>query len=218
MGFQAIRYAVRSLVFDRGVSAIVILCLALGIGVNATLFSVIDGILIQPLPFAEPDRLLILNETFERGGVRDAGVSYQNLRDWKRARRRSRRSRRWPAAASRCPIRASRSGSRARRSRGICFRCSACRRRSAVTSTSEDDRPGAEPVRDPQRRGVAAPLPRRSRASSAAASPSTAGRTPWSASCRRIQLSRKTSRLDSARADRRHRSRGATATCSRSAG
>ncbi|MGH9217761.1 MAG: ABC transporter permease, partial [Vicinamibacterales bacterium] len=83
MSFQAIRYAVRSLVFDRGVSIVVILCLALGIGVNATLFSVVDSILIQPLPYAAPDRLLILNETFERGGVREAGLSYQNLQDWK---------------------------------------------------------------------------------------------------------------------------------------
>src|SRR5688572_9617494 len=83
MSFQGIRYAVRSLVFDRGVSIVVILCLALGIGVNATLFSVVDSILIQPLPYAEPDRLVILNETFERGGVREAGLSYQNLQDWK---------------------------------------------------------------------------------------------------------------------------------------
>ena len=65
---MGIRHAVRSLVFDRGVSAVVIACLALGIGVNATLFSVIDGVLIQPLPYAEPHRLFILNETFERGG------------------------------------------------------------------------------------------------------------------------------------------------------
>ena len=83
MLLQDIRYAVRSLVLDRGVSVIVILCLALGIGINATLFSVIDGVLIQSLPFAEADRLVILNETFERGGVRDAGSSYQDLRDWK---------------------------------------------------------------------------------------------------------------------------------------
>ena len=59
---------------DAGVSTIVILCLALGIGVNATLFSVVDGVLIQSLPYAEPDRLLVLNESFERGGIRDAGV------------------------------------------------------------------------------------------------------------------------------------------------
>ena len=83
MGFRDIRYAVRSLVHDAGVSTIVILCLSLGIGVNATLFSVIDGVLIQPLPFAEPDRLLILDESFERGGIREAGVSYPDLVDFK---------------------------------------------------------------------------------------------------------------------------------------
>jgi len=83
MFLQDVRHAVRGLVRDRGVTAIVIACLALGIGINATLFSVIDGVLIQPLPFVEADRLLILNETFERGGLREEGVSYPNLRDWK---------------------------------------------------------------------------------------------------------------------------------------
>lgn len=81
---QDLKYAVRSLVFDRGITAIVVLCLALGIGINATLFSVVDGVLIQSLPYADADRLLILNETFERGGIREAGVSYQSLQDWKR--------------------------------------------------------------------------------------------------------------------------------------
>jgi predicted lysophospholipase L1 biosynthesis ABC-type transport system permease subunit len=75
MTFHDIRLAVRSLVRDRSVSAIVILCLGLGIGVNTTLFSVIDGVLIQPLPFHQPDRLVVLNETSERRGIREAGVS-----------------------------------------------------------------------------------------------------------------------------------------------
>jgi len=82
MGLRDIKYAVRSLVLDRGVSTIVILCLALGIGVNATLFSVVDGVLIQSLPFADPDRLFVLQETSERRGIRDAGVAYPTLRDW----------------------------------------------------------------------------------------------------------------------------------------
>ena len=82
MTLRGIRHAIRSLIHDRAVSGIVILCLALGIGVNATLFSVVDGVLLQPLPYAEPDRLVILNESFERGGIRQSGVSYQNLRDW----------------------------------------------------------------------------------------------------------------------------------------
>src|SRR6185436_1021512 len=81
MTFHDIRLAVRSLVHDRSVSAIVILCLALGIGVNATLFSVIDGVLIQPLPFPESDRLVVVNELSERRGIRETGVSYLALQD-----------------------------------------------------------------------------------------------------------------------------------------
>jgi predicted permease len=83
MSLRDIRYAFRSLVHDAGVSTIVILCLSLGIGVNATLFSVIDGVLIQPLPYAEPDRLVILTGSNERRGIREAGVSYADLRDFK---------------------------------------------------------------------------------------------------------------------------------------
>ncbi|MDP2322221.1 MAG: ABC transporter permease [Acidobacteriota bacterium] len=83
MLLQDIKYAVRSLVADRGVTALVVLCLALGIGINATLFSMVDGILIKSLPYAEAERLLILNETFERGGIREDGVSFLALRDWK---------------------------------------------------------------------------------------------------------------------------------------
>src|SRR5215213_7522166 len=83
MGLRDIKHAVRSLVHDAGVSTIVILCLALGIGVNATLFSLVDGVLIQALPYAEPDQLLVLNQSFERGGIRDAGVSYPELKDYK---------------------------------------------------------------------------------------------------------------------------------------
>src|SRR5262245_19875776 len=82
---QDVRYALRTLLKGRTVSAIVVACLALGIGVNATLFSVVDGVLIQPLPFASPERLVRLNETFERGNVRRAGLSYPDLRDWKEA-------------------------------------------------------------------------------------------------------------------------------------
>src|SRR6187402_3582690 len=84
MLLQDFKYAIRSLVFDRGVTTLVVLCLALGIGINATLFSVIDGVLIQSLPFAEAERLLIINEVFTRDGLQDEGLSYQTLRDWQR--------------------------------------------------------------------------------------------------------------------------------------
>src|SRR5262245_61373735 len=82
---QDIRYALRSLVKDRAVSAIVVACLALGIGINATLFSVVDGVLLQPLPFKSPELLVRLSETFERRNIRRSGLSYPDFRDWKEA-------------------------------------------------------------------------------------------------------------------------------------
>jgi hypothetical protein len=85
MLLQDIRYAVRSLLKDRAVSAIVVACLALGIGINSTLFSVVDGVLLQALPFKSPERLVRLNETFERRNIRRGGVSYPDFRDWKEA-------------------------------------------------------------------------------------------------------------------------------------
>ena len=52
------RYAVRTLLANRAVTLVAVACLSLGIGVNATMFSVVDGVLIKPFPFADPDRLL----------------------------------------------------------------------------------------------------------------------------------------------------------------
>src|SRR6476620_8674576 len=83
MLIQDIRYAVRSLLKDGAVTATVLLCLGLGVGINATLFSVVDGVLIQPLPFEDPDRLVVLNETFVRTGGTLSGVSYPMLQDWR---------------------------------------------------------------------------------------------------------------------------------------
>src|SRR5215207_6135015 len=55
-----LRYAVRSLLASRGVSAAAILSLALGIGANTSIFSVASALLLQPLPYSDPDRLVIL--------------------------------------------------------------------------------------------------------------------------------------------------------------
>ena len=58
--FQDLRYAVRMLVQNPGFTALTIVCLALGIGVNSTMFSVVDTVEIRPLPFDDPDRLVAL--------------------------------------------------------------------------------------------------------------------------------------------------------------
>jgi hypothetical protein len=56
--------------------------LALGWGATFAIFSVFDTVLLRPLPFAEPDRLVGLTEIHSAAGVRDAGVSAANAADW----------------------------------------------------------------------------------------------------------------------------------------
>ena len=65
---QDIRYALRQLLHSKGFAAVAILTLALGIGANTAIFSVIDSILLEPLPFPRQDRLMQLS----------AGTDYYN--------------------------------------------------------------------------------------------------------------------------------------------
>ena len=80
---QDLRYAVRTLRINLGFTAVAVTCLALAIGVNTMIFSIVNGVLLEPLPFADPDRLMMLNESNPPLGVRRGGVSNANLRDWR---------------------------------------------------------------------------------------------------------------------------------------
>ena len=80
---QDLRYAARTLVKNPGFAALTIACLALGIGVNSTIFSVVDTVAIRPLPFREPDALVALHTTHQANGIDRGSVSYLDLQDWK---------------------------------------------------------------------------------------------------------------------------------------
>ncbi|HXS00648.1 MAG TPA: ABC transporter permease [Pyrinomonadaceae bacterium] len=83
---QDIRFAVRMLLKRPGFTVVVVLTLALGIGANTTIFSAIDAVLLNPLPYKDPERLMVLWETNKQLGPEmwDRNeVAIGNFRDWR---------------------------------------------------------------------------------------------------------------------------------------
>jgi predicted permease len=83
---QDIRYAFRTLTRNLAFSSVVVLTLALGIGANTAIFTVVNGVLLKPLPYPEPDRLVMLWETSLSDGT-PGTVAPANFYDWRQQSR-----------------------------------------------------------------------------------------------------------------------------------
>jgi predicted permease len=82
---QDLRFAMRMLWTNPGFTAVAILTLAIGIGGNTAIFSIVNGVLLNPLPFSHPQQLVGLHES--KPNFPTGSISYPNFLDWRRENR-----------------------------------------------------------------------------------------------------------------------------------
>ena len=81
---QDLRYGIRTLLKKPAFTAVAVIALSLGIGANTAIFSVVNAVLLRPLPYANTDRLVMIYETAAQSKTNRNGVSFPNYSDWNR--------------------------------------------------------------------------------------------------------------------------------------
>ena len=77
-----IRYGVRMLLKHKGFTAVAVIALGLGIGANTAIFSLVNGVLLRPLPFPNSDRIIYFEGKNPAAGITDSNISYLDFTDW----------------------------------------------------------------------------------------------------------------------------------------
>src|SRR6266404_1276091 len=77
-----IRYALRSLVKNPGFAVVSLLVMVLGIGANTAMFSIVNAVLLRPLPYRDADRIVAVGNHYVKTGARGRNVSGPDFRDW----------------------------------------------------------------------------------------------------------------------------------------
>src|SRR5256885_10571111 len=78
--YQDVRYALRQMIKSPGFALIAVLTLALGIGANTAIFSVVNAVLLRPLGFRDPAKLVLVAEKSKYPTI---STSYENYQDWR---------------------------------------------------------------------------------------------------------------------------------------
>jgi putative ABC transport system permease protein len=79
---QDVRFGVRMLLKQKGFTAVAIIALGLGIGANTAIFSLVNGVLLRPLPFPEAERIVYFEGQNPAQGIVDSNVSFLDYIDW----------------------------------------------------------------------------------------------------------------------------------------
>jgi putative ABC transport system permease protein len=82
---QDVKYGIRSLRRNPGFALVVIATIALGVGANTAIFSVVNGVLLKPLPYKNGESLVVLHQQQPLAGVENMGFSYQEILDYRTA-------------------------------------------------------------------------------------------------------------------------------------